>query len=446
MNFDQVGKQHVSKRRRPSPVRNVRRSSFSPSSLDASFSQQIWPRQDRSSRRTGSHAGGHAGTIFTGKSRKLFSGAHKRDRTHITEAEQNLNDGISGQGRSSAGFSISMTWLHNLAVVAGVLVIGIIGMNWNTIADSFKLNRAVAEVSPKTDPDGYTVINGEYSRSMNLWETDLPENTVESAVGSAASSREEMTLNLTETFYWTEYKVKKGDTISGIGSQHSVSSGSIIAFNNIKEAWNLRIGTALKIPSMNGIPYTVQKGDNLSKIAEKMKVPQNAIADANNLPSSVLKVGEVLFIPGAMMDANELKRAISRQIIIEKPMIFPAGGRITSGYGWREDPVRPRPGEKTFHKAVDIAGKTGDPVKAAMQGTVLNIDSNPSLGNFIILGHGEYQTLYAHLSAYSVKKGEEVKQGQEIGKIGNTGYTTGPHLHFEVFHKGNRINPLEVFK
>jgi murein DD-endopeptidase MepM/ murein hydrolase activator NlpD len=343
-----------------------------------------------------------------------------------------------------------MSWLHKLALIAGVLVIGIIGTNWDSIADYFELNRAVTGLSPKTDPDGYKVIEAGY-KPMNLWEIDSPEDrsaaesAATSAAASATSPREEISLNLTETFYWTDYKVKKGDTISEIASYHSVSSGSIIAFNSIKEAWNLRIGTALKIPNMNGIPYTVQKGDSLSKIAEKMKVPQNAIADANNLPSSVLKVGEVLFIPGAMMDANELKRAISRQVI-EKPMIFPIGGRITSGYGWREDPVRPRAGEKTFHKAVDISGKMGDPIKAAMQGTVLNIDSNPNLGNFIILGHGEYQTLYAHLSAYSVKKGEEVKQGQEIGKIGSTGYTTGPHLHFAVFHKGNRINPLEVFK
>jgi murein DD-endopeptidase MepM/ murein hydrolase activator NlpD len=68
------------------------------------------------------------------------------------------------------------------------------------------------------------------------------------------------------------------------------------------------------------------------------------------------------------------------------------------------------------------------------------------LGNFIILKHGEYQTLYAHLSAVSVKKGDEVKQGQLIGKVGETGYTTGPHLHFEVFRNGTRINPLEILK
>jgi murein DD-endopeptidase MepM/ murein hydrolase activator NlpD len=166
--------------------------------------------------------------------------------------------------------------------------------------------------------------------------------------------------------------------------------------------------------------------------------------------SDTIRQGEILFIPGARMDANEFSRAFKRDTSIQKsavkPMIFPVNGRITSAYGWREDPVNPKPGEKRFHKAVDIAGRTGDPIGAAMNGTVLVLDNNPNLGNFIILSHGEYQTLYAHLSAYSVKPGQEVNQGQEIGKIGETGYTTGPHLHFEAFRNGNRINPLDLIK
>jgi murein DD-endopeptidase MepM/ murein hydrolase activator NlpD len=128
-------------------------------------------------------------------------------------------------------------------------------------------------------------------------------------------------------------------------------------------------------------------------------------------------------------------------------MIYPVNNkRITSNYGWREDPVNPVSGQMTFHRAVDLAGRLGDPVKAVLKGTVLHIDNNRNLGNFIILKHGEYQTLYAHLSAVSVKKGDEVGQGQLIGRVGETGYTTGPHLHFEVFRNGNRINPLEILK
>jgi murein DD-endopeptidase MepM/ murein hydrolase activator NlpD len=196
---------------------------------------------------------------------------------------------------------------------------------------------------------------------------------------------------------------------------------------------------------MDGVPYTIQKGDTISSIAAKMKVPQNAILDANDIPSENITAGKVIFIPGGKMDANALNRAIKRPTADK--MIYPvANRRITSNYGWREDPVNPVNGQMTFHRAVDLAGKMGDPVKAALKGTVLHVDNNRNLGNFIILKHGEYQTLYAHLSAVSVKAGEEVNQGQVIGKVGETGYTTGPHLHFEVFRNGNRVNPLEVLR
>jgi murein DD-endopeptidase MepM/ murein hydrolase activator NlpD len=99
-----------------------------------------------------------------------------------------------------------------------------------------------------------------------------------------------------------------------------------------------------------------------------------------------------------------------------------------------------------LHRAIDFAGNIGDPIKAAMNGTVLYAGNTSILGNYIILKHGELQSLYAHMSAFSVKLGDTVKQGQEIGKIGNTGYTTGPHLHFATFRNGKVVNPFELLK
>jgi murein DD-endopeptidase MepM/ murein hydrolase activator NlpD len=405
MNFDQLGKQHVSKRRKPSPLKAAKRS---PSSFDTSFSQDVWPRQTR----TGNSSDG-------GNNRTIVK-------------------------HSPRGFSIPLSWVKNLAIIAGVLVIGLVSTNWDSISESVRLKG----VSPDTllDPFDFTIMDAGYE-PIGSWSMNFPSDDETESSGIAYR---EIPLNLTEAFTWTEYEVKQGDTITGIASKTSVTSGSIIAFNGITEAWNIRAGRTLKIPNMDGIPYTVEKNDSLYKIAEKMKVPQNAILDANNLASDTIRPGEGLFIPGARMDANEFSRAFRRdtpiQNVVTRPMIFPVNGRITSAFGWREDPVNPRPGEKRFHKALDISGKTGDPIGAAMKGTVLYLDNNPNLGNFVVLGHGEYQTLYAHLSAYSVKVGQEVKQGQEIGKIGETGYTTGPHLHFEAFQNGNRINPLDLIK
>jgi murein DD-endopeptidase MepM/ murein hydrolase activator NlpD len=321
-----------------------------------------------------------------------------------------------------------MSWVKNLVIAAGVLVIGVVGTNWDSISETFKPQG----IAPETlqDTVAYHVLDAGFEPIIPYQEA-LPG---------------EIPLDLTDTFTWVEYEIKQGDTISGIASKHSVSSGSIIAFNNITEAWNIRTGSMLKIPNMDGIPYTVAKNDNLSKIAVKLGVPQNAILDANNLTSDTIKTGEVLFIPGAKMNASEFDRAYRREAI-RKMMIYPVSGKLTSGYGWREDPVKPVPGEKRFHRGVDFIGKTGDPIKAAMKGTVQHIDNDRNLGNFIILKHDDgYQTLYAHLSAFNVKVGETVKQGDIIGKIGNTGYSTGPHLHMEAFRNGNRIDPLDLIK
>jgi len=406
MNFDQLGTQHVYKRRKPSPIKNTKHQNHS---LNTDFRQDVWPRQ-RSS----------------GAAEKKAFDSRK-----------------TSSSRPSSGFSMPVSWLKNIAIAGGLLVIAIVGPNWDNISQRFK----AIEVSQKSleDPNAPLEVMEAEFRPIGYNLRDMRQDEAQNTDSSSITSFENDQLNLTDTFSWSEYKVKQGDTVSGIAEKYSLSMGSIIAFNQLYEAWNLRSGKILKIPNMDGVPYTIQKGDTISAIAARMKVPQNAILDANDILSENITAGKVIFIPGGKMDANALSRAIKRPVV--EKMIYPVSNRrITSGYGWREDPVNPVAGQMTFHRAVDLAGKTGDPVKAALKGTVLHVDNNRNLGNFIILKHGEYQTLYAHLSAASVKKGEEVNQGQVIGKVGETGYTTGPHLHFEVFRNGNRINPLELLK
>jgi murein DD-endopeptidase MepM/ murein hydrolase activator NlpD len=403
MNFDQLGAQHVYKRRKPSPIKNAR--NHNPS-LNADFRQDVWPRQ-RSSR----------------------------------FAEKKTSEKPSR--RSTSGFSIPGSWLKNIAIAAGLLVIAIVGPNWDNISQRFK----PVEVSQRSleDPNAPLEVMEAEFRPFGYNLRDIRQDEAQDSNATSNSLFENDLLNLTDTFSWSEYKVQKGDTVSGIAAKFSLSQGSVISINQLKETWKLQSGQKLKIPNMDGVSYTIQKGDTISTIASKMKVPQNAILDANNILSETIHAGDVIFIPGGKMDTNELNRAIKRPVV--EKMIYPVSNRrITSNFGWREDPVNPVAGQMTFHRAVDLAGKMGDPVKAALKGTVLHVDNNRNLGNFIILKHGEYQTLYAHLSAVSVKAGEQVNQGQVIGKVGETGYTTGPHLHFEVFRNGNRINPLDLLK
>jgi len=116
--------------------------------------------------------------------------------------------------------------------------------------------------------------------------------------------------------------------------------------------------------------------------------------------------------------------------------------RISSGFGWRYMPGR----GVHFHTGVDFAGAVGTPIFATGDGIIVNahrIASFSGYGLIILIDHGYgFQTLYAHLSKVLVKPGQKVKRGQIIGLMGNSGNSTGPHLHYEIIHNGQKINPI----
>ncbi|MDR2482936.1 MAG: M23 family metallopeptidase [Treponema sp.] len=247
---------------------------------------------------------------------------------------------------------------------------------------------------------------------------------------------ETIPLNLIERFAWEPYTVKKGDSVSKIAAAHALSMDSIISFNGITNARRLAEGETLRLPNMDGISYTVERGDSLSRISSRMGVPLEAILDANDIESETITAGTALFIPGARMRQEDLKMALGEMFI------YPVRGRLTSTFGWRNDPIS---GVWKHHGALDLAAAAGTPVKAAMDGRVAKAGVNPVYGKFIILTHGQgFQTMYAHLNTISVKEGAFTGQGNKIGEVGSTGYSTGPHLHFAVFKNGRAVNPLEL--
>jgi murein DD-endopeptidase MepM/ murein hydrolase activator NlpD len=114
-------------------------------------------------------------------------------------------------------------------------------------------------------------------------------------------------------------------------------------------------------------------------------------------------------------------------------------GRLTSGYGYRTHPIS---GIRTFHNGIDIAASTGTGVYSYASGTVISVGQDNTLGIFVAVDHGNgLVTRYLHLSKASVSKGDKVSTGDRIGSVGNTGYSTGPHLHFEVIKNGSYQNP-----
>jgi len=121
-------------------------------------------------------------------------------------------------------------------------------------------------------------------------------------------------------------------------------------------------------------------------------------------------------------------------------LMRPVGGALTSPFGMRRHPVF---GDIRMHSGVDFAASHGTSVSAADSGTVIISGYNSSYGNYVVIDHGNgMTTLYAHLSSRSVGVGSSVSRGQQVGLVGSTGVSTGPHLHFEVSINGTRINPM----
>ena len=119
----------------------------------------------------------------------------------------------------------------------------------------------------------------------------------------------------------------------------------------------------------------------------------------------------------------------------------PVVGEVVSGYGNRVHPIF---GYVRFHAGVDFANHMGDPIFAAASGTVIQVKSREGYGNTIIVDHGGgWSTLYAHLSQYNVSLNQQVDIGQTIGFVGSTGWSTGPHLHFEVRYRGSPRDPAK---
>jgi murein DD-endopeptidase MepM/ murein hydrolase activator NlpD len=160
----------------------------------------------------------------------------------------------------------------------------------------------------------------------------------------------------------------------------------------------------------------------------------------NDLTTELVKKGDVLFIPGATMDATALSEALGE--LFKDPL--GVSWRLSSPYGYRPDPFT---GVRSFHTGIDMVAPLGTSIKASMAGKVAAAGYNQVYGNYVIVSHsGGYQTLYAHMTTILVKLGQNVNQGSVLGKLGSTGYSTGPHLHFSVYKNGQLINPLSVLK
>ena len=245
----------------------------------------------------------------------------------------------------------------------------------------------------------------------------------------------------TRAVEYSEYVVKSGDNITDISRKFGLSNiSTLISVNNIENVRKLWVGQKLKIPSMDGVSYKVVKGDTLASVSAKYGISVEDILDVNDMVSDILQPDMVLFIPGGKLDATSLKKSLGELWI--KPLAV--NYRITSEFGYRADPFT---GVRSYHTGIDLAVSAGTSIRASMGGKVSTAGWSNTYGNYVIISHDNgYQTLYAHMQKYTVKKGETVNQGQTIGYVGSTGYSTGPHLHFSVYKNSQLVSPTSILK
>lgn len=138
---------------------------------------------------------------------------------------------------------------------------------------------------------------------------------------------------------------------------------------------------------------------------------------------------------------EELQAALKkiRQRLNCTPSIWPARGWVSSGFGYRRDPFT---GLRQFHEGLDISNRIGTPVVAPADGVVVQVWKDWKMGLTLKISHGYgITTLYGHLHKVLVEVGQRVKRGQKIALMGNTGRSTGPHLHYEIRLNGKAVNP-----
>lgn len=238
------------------------------------------------------------------------------------------------------------------------------------------------------------------------------------------------------------YIVEQGDTISNIAEKHGISSATILWANHLSAHSIIRPGEKLKILPTSGILHVVKSGETLSAIAKKYDVDADEIAKANELVSEhQLQINQALIVPGGKPPVTQTRTtqlAKFNKIFSSSPVV-PSG----SGFIWPTTSRRITQYYWLRHKAIDIAGPTSITIVASKAGRVEYSGWSNGYGYNVLINHGGgIKSRYAHLRQLWVKTGQQVKQGQGLGKEGSTGHSTGPHLHFEIIINGKKVNPL----
>lgn len=264
----------------------------------------------------------------------------------------------------------------------------------------------------------------------------------------------------------SEYEVVAGDTLSEISIKVNIPMDKIIEMNSHmleNENSTIRIGDKLiiTVPEPELSVERVEQNyyeeiydadviyvDNDSWYTTQTKVLQQPSAGFRKIVANVSYLNDKELSREILKEeivAEAVPKIVERGTKIPPTYIKPiSGGRLSSGFGKRSAPKK---GASTYHKGIDWAVPTGTAVYASCGGTVSRAGWGSGYGYVVYIDHADgRQTRYAHLSKVLVKNGQSVKQGDRIALSGNTGVSTGPHLHFEILINGSQVNPTKYLQ
>ncbi|MBI5138819.1 MAG: M23 family metallopeptidase [Candidatus Vogelbacteria bacterium] len=263
----------------------------------------------------------------------------------------------------------------------------------------------------------------------SLLPDDGPLGTIADVIGDYAGS-DQISL----------YTVRAGDSVREIAKTFNVSVNTVLWANNLSRNSKLTEGQVLTILPVTGVRHIVKKGETVSGIAAKYKAdPDEILLFNSEVIQDGLSAGDEILVPdGEIVVLTPPKNRVSKDSVKDNPA-HDINGPTYNGYYANPLPGGRRTQGLHGYNGVDLASEcrcSGAPIKAAAAGTVIVSRQggwNGGYGNYVVVSHDNgTQTLYSHLLRSSVGVGDRVAQGETVGLLGNTGKSTGPHLHFEV--------------
>lgn len=239
---------------------------------------------------------------------------------------------------------------------------------------------------------------------------------------------------------YTIYHVKARENFWTVAKKFHINIDTIIGANPELDGLSAFTNQQLIVLSKKGVVHEVKDTkENVQMLSDLYRVGKDDILKENNLTFGMLKQGDLLFIPDAkpIFISDNLKKLYAKRSMFRSPL----AGKYTSLFGMRVHPVT---GELSMHQGVDIRADMGSWVGASADGKVIFAGWGGNLGYCVKLAHKDgYVTIYGHLSKILVHEGQNVFAGKLIAKTGNSGRTTGPHLHFAIYKDGKLLDPLK---